>query len=286
MKINGKKQFFVSKPYYSTHVLCKFENAVRLFASTAMDRILEYDDNTKVSLGGFITSLKIKRTRRGDKMAVATLYDFSNDIQAVIFPDVYDRCRTILKADSPVLMTGFLQINEGFAKLITSDVEDLISKYEQSKRAESKEALSAKITEVSRDILKWIMRDPELVYTLSPYAFEEFIAEVLTKLGYKVVSTPKTRDGGVDLRILKKEDIGDILYLVECKLYQPRKKVSVAVVRQLYGVVQYEDATGGLIVTTSSFTKDAVNFQKDACYRLSLRDYFGIQEWLQEINEK
>ena len=59
-----------------------------------------------------------------------------------------------------------------------------------------------------------------------------------------------------------------------------KKPVDVSIIRALYGIVESERATGGIVVTTSSFTKGAVNFQKTVENRLWLKDYNNLIVWL------
>ncbi|MHA1279560.1 MAG: restriction endonuclease [Candidatus Helarchaeota archaeon] len=136
---------------------------------------------------------------------------------------------------------------------------------------------------VNSKLLIDLINDPKLLYDLSPRQFEEIIAELLEKLGYSVVLTPASRDGGKDIYAAMRNDLGSFLYLVECKKYSPNNRVGVEIIRQLHGVVQAERATAGILATTSFFTKGAEEFQRKLEYQLSLRDYFGIQEWLHSL---
>lgn len=43
------------------------------------------------------------------------------------------------------------------------------------------------------------------------------MAEIYSKLGYKVEHTQKTKDGGKDIIIRKPEILGDFIYYVELK---------------------------------------------------------------------
>jgi restriction system protein len=56
--------------------------------------------------------------------------------------------------------------------------------------------------------------------------------------------------------------------------------VGVEIVRQLYGVVEAEKATAGVIVTTSSFTRGAKSFALQHSHRMTLHDYGGIRALL------
>jgi restriction system protein len=110
--------------------------------------------------------------------------------------------------------------------------------------------------------------------------FEEVVADLLSRQGYEVTVTPASRDGGKDIYAAKKDIVGSFLYIVECKKYSPDDRVGVGLIRQLYGVVQAEKATAGIMATTSFFTKGAQEFQSRVAYQISLQDYFGIQKWL------
>lgn len=133
---------------------------------------------------------------------------------------------------------------------------------------------------VNVEALWRIRRDPQLVFDLSSREFEEFIAEILSRLGYEVSLTPASKDGGKDLCVARKGGVGTFMYLVECKKYSPANPVKVNLVRQLSGVVQAERATAGILVTTSSFTRGARALEKQLSHQISLKDYIDVQDWL------
>jgi len=117
---------------------------------------------------------------------------------------------------------------------------------------------------------------------MDPRKFEELIAALLKARGYDVEVTKRSRDGGLDMRAFKKSAVGTLLTMTQCKRYAPEHKVTVEAVRQLYGVVESDKATSGLIVTTSTFTKPAKAFQEQNKYRLSLADMDDLKNWLAE----
>lgn len=139
------------------------------------------------------------------------------------------------------------------------------------------------ISSVNDDLLRKLEKDPNLFYYLSSRKFEEVIAEFLNRMGYEITLTPATRDGGKDIYAAKKDNLGTFLYIVECKKYGPDNHVGVGLIRELYGVVQAERATAGILATTSFFSKPAQDFQESIKYHVSLRDYIDIQKWLRNI---
>ena len=143
---------------------------------------------------------------------------------------------------------------------------------------------SQKIAIASNDdwnrIIKYLSQHPEILYELTPRKFEELIAELLHREGYNITLTPERKDGGFDILALHNTAVGRHLYLVECKRYARENPVGVNLVRALYGVVENERASGGLIVTTSRFTRGALEFQHDLEFRVNLKQYENIKEWL------
>jgi hypothetical protein len=135
---------------------------------------------------------------------------------------------------------------------------------------------------VNRELLSFIRRHPQVMYELSPRKFEDLIAEILRGLGYEITLTKQSRDGGKDLYAVYHSRLGSHLYIVECKRYAPSRPVGVDVVRSLYGVVQQERATMGVVATTSSFTKDAEQFQSVVKFGLSLKGYNDLSKWIDE----
>ena len=132
------------------------------------------------------------------------------------------------------------------------------------------------------DILRELNSDPQKLFDLPPRQFEELTAELLDRRGIRVQLTPESKDGGKDILAFLDTPLGEQLYLVECKRYAADNPVGVAFVRALYGMVEKENATGGIIVTTSRFTKGAMEFQDDLNYKLSLKDYGDLTQWIHE----
>jgi restriction endonuclease Mrr len=134
--------------------------------------------------------------------------------------------------------------------------------------------------ETWNQLITHLSRSPEDLYRLEPAHFEELVAELLHREGMEVQLTPKTRDGGRDVLALHNGSAGQHLYLVECKRYSPDRPIGVDLVRSLYGAVEQERATAGLLVTTSRLTQDALDFATPIRYRLSFKEFDDLKRWL------
>jgi restriction system protein len=140
------------------------------------------------------------------------------------------------------------------------------------------------VSRTNEEVLRMLRLNPDRWYRLPPRKFEEAVAELLTRLGYRIELTPVSADGGFDMYAAKKDSLGEFLFLVECKRFLPPSKVGVGVVRSLQGVLSDHRATGAAIVTTSFFTAGAKAFEHRFQHQLKLHDYIALQKWLHMLD--
>lgn len=136
------------------------------------------------------------------------------------------------------------------------------------------------ILAVHSELIKLIANKPDLVFEISPRQFEEIIAELFFKKGFEVELTKQTRDGGRDIVAIRKEMDVKTKYLIECKRYAMKRKVSIGVVQRLLGVKVAESANKAILATTSGFTKDARKFAHSHLWDLDLKDHNDIMSWI------
>lgn len=139
-------------------------------------------------------------------------------------------------------------------------------------------------TAVNDDLIRHLAQNPQLLRSVHPRRFEEIIADLFARRGFTVSLTPATRDGGIDLYAVTRDDLGSHLYIVECKRYAENRKVGVEAVRGLYAMTDVKNATKGVLITTSYFSRDAIAFALPLEYRLSLHDYDALAAWLNTLN--
>ena len=98
------------------------------------------------------------------------------------------------------------------------------------------------------------------VLNLSPYEYEEYVAEELRQEGYTDVdTTPKSRDFGAD--VLARD--GDRTVCVQCKRYAPGHLVGVKAVQEIYSAKDYYGCDDAYLYTTSDYTKAAVEMANE-----------------------
>lgn len=106
--------------------------------------------------------------------------------------------------------------------------------------------------------------------------FEQLVGEVFRRRGFAVRETGGGGpDGGVDLVLQQ----GAERYLVQCKQWRA-VKVGVAVIREFFGVMAAQGATGGFVVTAGSYTEEARAFA--AGRNIQLVDGAQLERWIAE----
>jgi len=99
-------------------------------------------------------------------------------------------------------------------------------------------------------------RSLESIRALPWRQFEELVAEAFRRDGFTVIENAHVgADGGVDIRLRK----GGESYLVQCKNWRKRR-VGVATVREMFGILAAESAGGVFIVCSGTFTAEALLF--------------------------
>jgi len=142
-------------------------------------------------------------------------------------------------------------------------------------------------SDIEREVLDYFRRNPETLFSISPRRFEELVAAVFRNSGFDVQLTPETRDGGADIFAVRRDGLtGGALHIIECKRYEPSRKVGIGVVQRMLGVVEHHRATKGVVVTTSTFSKDARDFAACSQYRLGMSDYSVLTTWLRELHKR
>jgi restriction system protein len=90
--------------------------------------------------------------------------------------------------------------------------------------------------------------------SMDPFNFERHSMSFFQRAGLQAWVTPKSNDFGLDGCAVH----SDGLIIVQCKRNSTENKVGRPTVQQFKGVVEEQNAHRGYIVTTSTFTEDAI----------------------------
>ena len=78
-----------------------------------------------MAVAGIIASRRLLTTRKGSPMAVITLEDRGGNLEAVVFPDAYGKCASLLEPNSLIVARGRLEKDDETARLIVSEIQPL-----------------------------------------------------------------------------------------------------------------------------------------------------------------
>jgi HJR/Mrr/RecB family endonuclease len=90
------------------------------------------------------------------------------------------------------------------------------------------------------------------LYSLSPKAFEHYVAGLFRYKGYHVIVRGRSGDHGVDLELSGRDGRRAV---VQCKRY--RETVGEQIIRDLYGTLIHEAASHAFLVTTAEISDAA-----------------------------
>ena len=107
------------------------------------------------------------------------------------------------------------------------------------------------------DVLSGLDQRPNLM-ALTPGEFESLITNLFEKMGLETRQTQASRDGGVDCVAYDPRPIFGGKVVIQAKRY--KNTVGVSAVRDLFGTLQNEGASKGILITTSGFGKASFEF--------------------------
>jgi restriction system protein len=139
-------------------------------------------------------------------------------------------------------------------------------------------------------IIEMIKKDPEGIYQIDPFKWEEIIAGAYVQEGFdEVTLTPRSGDKGRDV-IATINGVGSIRIINQVKAYRPGHVVPANDVRALVGVLDMEqNVSKGVITTTSQFAPRVMEdefIKRVVPYRLELMPRDVLLPWLEDAAKK
>ena len=125
--------------YLTQNPLDEYRDVIEKTATASCDEIAEaadaengFDgrikDGMTVTLAGIISSKKTLITKSNKMMAFVDLEDLWGNIEVIVFPNIYERCRDLIEEDRIVVIRGTLNFKEEEApKLLADSVTDIRS---------------------------------------------------------------------------------------------------------------------------------------------------------------
>jgi DNA polymerase-3 subunit alpha len=111
--------------YISGHPLDKYDRAIKKITSGTVAALKEKAAPGEVRLGGVVSGLKLRNTKKGDRYGNFNLEDKTGFIEVIAWPDTYKKCAELLGADDPIFVKGRLEVGEDRMQVIANEVAPL-----------------------------------------------------------------------------------------------------------------------------------------------------------------
>jgi DNA polymerase-3 subunit alpha len=110
--------------YVSDHPLFGVEHVLAAQADCSIASLTadERADGSVITVGGLLSGVQRRITKRGDAWALAMLEDLDGALEVMFFPQTYQQCGHQLAEDAILLVRGRLDKREDVPKLIAMDV--------------------------------------------------------------------------------------------------------------------------------------------------------------------
>jgi len=120
--------------YVSGHPLDRFTGELSQYSKKPVAELISDGESVECQVAGIVTECRIRRTKKGELMAVFTLEDLTGAVEAVLFPSSYAKYEAYLATDTPVCINGRFEVDENACKIICSDIQPLTGIAERNAR--------------------------------------------------------------------------------------------------------------------------------------------------------
>ncbi len=112
--------------YVSDHPLFGVEHVLSAHADTQIAALTADEggrpEGSMVTVAGLITGLAVKRTKKGDLWAIATLEDLAGSIECLFFPSMYETVGPLLQQDVIAVVRGKLNRRDDTVSIYAQDL--------------------------------------------------------------------------------------------------------------------------------------------------------------------
>ncbi|HXI17642.1 MAG TPA: DNA polymerase III subunit alpha, partial [Chloroflexota bacterium] len=109
--------------YISEHPLASVARTLAARVTCPISELTEEMAGQTVTVGGFIASLRLIPTKKGDLMAAVELEDLSGSTEVIVFPRTLQAQRDLVREDAMVLVRGKIDTRDDRPKILAESLE-------------------------------------------------------------------------------------------------------------------------------------------------------------------
>ncbi|MEN2467085.1 DNA polymerase III subunit alpha [Ornithinibacillus sp. JPR2-1] len=109
--------------YISSHPLIQYREMLRGNGYVTLQHSQELEGNKQVKSAVIIQAIKTIRTKRGEPMAFITITDDTDDMDAVVFPELYRMSGRFIEEEALVYISGKVETRNGKKQWLLSTIE-------------------------------------------------------------------------------------------------------------------------------------------------------------------
>ncbi|HYB90694.1 MAG TPA: DNA polymerase III subunit alpha [Candidatus Binataceae bacterium] len=111
--------------YITAHPLDKYDRELRRVSRITTADLPSAPDGSAVQIAGVIHAVKLKNNKAGKRYATLSLEDRDGSVEAIVWPETYQKYESIIHGDEPVLARGKLDVDDERAQIILDEVRPL-----------------------------------------------------------------------------------------------------------------------------------------------------------------
>jgi DNA polymerase III subunit alpha len=111
--------------YISGHPLDKYAGRLKELKAVELGTFEGWRHGEEIAVGGIIVQSRPMRSRKGARWAILTLQDRTGVVEALVFPEAFQRLEPLLRGATPLLVKGRVAVEEVGTRVVVSDAKTL-----------------------------------------------------------------------------------------------------------------------------------------------------------------
>jgi DNA polymerase-3 subunit alpha len=111
--------------YITAHPLDKYESVIARISKVTTEDLPSAPDGSQVQIAGVVQAVKLKNNKAGKRYATFSLEDRNGIVEAIAWPETYQKYEAIISGDEPVVARGKLDVDDERAQIILDELRPL-----------------------------------------------------------------------------------------------------------------------------------------------------------------